>query len=429
MFFLTARTPYWMCRAASVGSLAFGLLSVFSSSLARSDWPGLLGPNRNGIADANAKLPDAIKSTPRIVWQVPAGQGYAGPAIAGNDVVLFERVGEKDRVRMVDLDTGKESWRRDLEAKYRGGVNPDSGPRCVPSILDKSVLVYSAAGDLTLLDRKSGTVQWTRSMRTKYEAGDGYFGAGSTPLVVGDRAIVNVGGKKASVVCVSLKNGDAVWTAAEGEASYASPVLFSSQSDRQSMPIAVVPTRLATLGLDIESGKELWRVPFGQRGPTVNAATPIAIAGGKLFLTASYGIGSLTLRPSSTAAEIVRKGNDISSQYATPIAMDGMIFGCDGREDGGPGTYKCIREQDETLVWEQEDMPICHTLGIGKNVLVCGIDGRLWNLKSSAVKFAPSWATSLPAGVYRAIPAFSGERLLTRSTGSSGDSWYCVEFK
>lgn len=401
---------------------------VWLAPSVRSDWPSILGPTRNGIADASCNLPDSFSGLPKQIWKVEAGQGYAGPAIAGNNVILFDRVKDIDRVRMLDARTGKEIWRRDLSAKYRDGVDPDKGPRSVPSIQAESVLVYSAAGDLTLLSRKDGAILWARSLRNEYEGDDGYFGAGSTPLVVENRVIVNAGGKSACVVCVGLSDGKTLWTASKGDASYASPILLAADaSSPETKAVVVVPARLATLGLDLETGNELWKIPFGQRGPTVNAATPIVTSEGDIFLTASYGIGSLTIRPSQSSAEIVRKAFEISSQYASPVAMGGKIFGSDGREDQGGGTYKCIREDDGNLVWMQPDMPISHTIGVGQKILISGVDGQLWCLHSSATKFAPLWKTNLPKGVFRAIPALSENRFIARTSSGNGDAWYCFQ--
>ncbi len=404
------------------------LQTVLPDVDALADWPGLLGPTRNGHADTSCALPRTMGSAPKQLWKVEAGQGYAGPAVAGKDFVLFERIGDNDRVRLLNLDTGKEVWHRDLKAGYRGGIDSDKGPRSVPTILEKSILVYSAAGDLTLLNRLDGVVIWTRRLRKEYQAEDGYFGAGSTPLVVRDQVIVNIGSKSASVVCVSLVDGKTIWTSSEAEASYASPILLESTSEAAiTAPIVVVPGKLKTLGLDLHTGKPLWELPFGQRGPTVNAATPVVTADRNLFLTSSYGIGSLLVRPGPTAAQILHKGNDLSSQYSTPVVIADKIFGSDGREDGGEGAYKCLQASDGQLLWEKPNMPICHTIGVGTKLLILGIGGEIWSLDSAATQFNPIWESSLPKGKYRALPAFSGNRLFTRTSNGAGDAWYCYQ--
>ena len=407
-----------------------GLIAAFSILQfdANADWPGLLGPTRNGQADSASTIPIAIGGAPKQIWKVEAGQGYAGPAVAGNDCVLFERDGDNDRVRLLNLATGKEIWRRELKAGYSGGIDSDKGPRSVPSVLNDSILVYSAAGDLSLLERNDGSLRWTRQLRKEYQAEDGYFGAGNTPLIVGDRAFVNIGAKSASVVCVSLSDGKTVWKSSNAEASYASPILIQpSLGSATTSPIIVVPTKLKTLGLDLGTGKQLWEFPFGQRGPTVNAATPVITANGNLFQTSSYGIGSVIVSPTENSAKIIRKGTDISSQYSTPVVLAGKIFGSDGREDGGEGAYKCLQASDGKLLWEQSKMPICHTIGAGDKLLILGIGGEVWAMNSSATKFDPLWNSNIPKGKYRSLPAYSGNRLYTRSSNGSGDAWFCFQ--
>ena len=397
---------------------------------AYADWPGLLGPTRNGIADPSSKLPTKLSGIPKQVWKVDAGQGYAGPAIAGNDFVLFERVGENDRVRLLNGATGKEIWRRDLKAGYRGGVDSDKGPRSVPTVLEESILAYSAAGDLTLLNRKDGSVKWTRALRKEYQAEDGYFGAGSTPLVVENQAIINLGGRSAGSVCVSLVDGKTIWISAFTESSYASPILLPAASGTSvTSPIVVIPYKQKTIGVDLKTGKSLWEFPFGKRGTTVNAASPVVTADGNLFLTSSYEIGSLLVRPTQNSVQTVNAGTEISSQYSTPVVLAGRIFGSDGREDFNDGAYKCLQASDGKLLWAQSQMPICHSIGVGNAVLLVGIGGEIWALDSVAKRFEPLWKTELPAGKYRALPAFSGNRLYTRTSNGTGDAWYCYEFE
>ena len=405
------------------------LIVLIGSGLdANADWPGLLGPTRNGIAAPGNELPKAIDAQPKQIWAVEAGQGYAGPAVAGNDFVLFERIGDNDRVRLLNLETGEEVWRRELKAGYRGGIDSDKGPRSVPTILDDSILVYSAAGELTLLDRKSGSVKWTRPLRKEYQAEDGYFGAGSTPLVVDNQVITNIGGKSAGAVSVSLEDGKTIWTSPAAEASYASPILLNPKVNLSiTSPIVLIPSKQKTLGVDLAKGSLVWEFPFGQRGPTVNAATPVMTASGDVFLTSSYGIGSLLVRPGQTDVLVVSKGTEISSQYSSPIVIDEKIFGSDGREDGGEGAYKCLQASDGKLLWEQQDMPICHSIGVGKSVLIVGIDGQIWAIDSSAGTFRAIWKTELPRGKYRALPAFSRNRLYTRTSNGAGDKWFCFQ--
>ncbi len=409
-----------------VGCVNLVLCSLFANEIQADDWPGLLGPFRSGHSASEQRLSlegRTSELTPK--WRIAAGQGYAGMAVADGKVVLYDRDGNQDRVRYVDLATGKVVWERLLPAKYSGGIDADKGPRCVPTITDRFIVIYSAACDLSLLSKSDGAVLWTRNLQSETGADLGYFGAGSTPLVLRDRIVANVGGKRAGVICVSLADGKDLWTATNYDASYASPIELRMELAESTPPqsILLVPTRLKTIGLDPNTGRVLWETPFGQRGPTVNAATPIACKPGEVFLTASYGIGNVTLSTSTTKVEVVHQGDQLNSQYATPVFLGGWIYGSDGREDMGGATYKCLNASTGKVTWEQSDMPICHTIAIGTSqLLLLGIDGRLWLLEANAEKFDEIWQSNLAPGKYRALPALAEQHLFVRSNNGN-DAW------
>lgn len=419
------------CLALSV------TVSSVAGSVAQAEWPGLLGPKRDGYASDETQLRvSGSKSGPKLRWEIDAGQGYAGAAISGGKAALFQRDGNQDVLRYVSLEDGKVQWRREFAATYRQGVDSDTGPRCVPVMTEDCIVVYSAGGLLACVERKDGTVRWSRELRKEFGAEDGYFGAGSTPLIVEGSVIINVGGrKKGGVVSVSILDGKTQWSATDADASYASPILWSGKGTQSDT--LVVPTRLTTYGLEPKTGKVLWQLPFGQRGPTVNAATPVVTDEGNVFLTSSYGIGFLLVGPKAGAkvaseVEVIAKGDSISSQYATPIAVSNMLFGTDGREDGGWPSFRCVDAKTGETIWSEAGMPICHVIGVkgaqnSTDLLLVGINGKVWTLPATKQGFAPTWNAQLPEGKYRALPALSKNLLVVRSSGGSNSKWYCFE--
>lgn len=419
------------CLALSV------TVSSVAGSVAQAEWPGLLGPKRDGYASDETQLRvSGSKSGPKLRWEIDAGQGYAGAAISGGKAALFQRDGNQDVLRYVSLEDGKVQWKREFAATYRQGVDSDTGPRCVPVMTEDCIVVYSAGGLLACVERKDGTVRWSRELRKEFGAEDGYFGAGSTPLIVEGSVIINVGGrKKGGVVSVSILDGKTQWSATDADASYASPILWSGKGTQSDT--LVVPTRLTTYGLEPKTGKVLWQLPFGQRGPTVNAATPVVTDEGNVFLTSSYGIGFLLVGPKAGAkvaseVEVIAKGDSISSQYATPIAVSNMLFGTDGREDGGWPSFRCVDAKTGETIWSEAGMPICHVIGVkgaqnSTDLLLVGINGKVWTLPATKQGFAPTWNAQLPEGKYRALPALSKNLLVVRSSGGSNSKWYCFE--
>lgn len=439
----------------------FGL-GIGLASVAQADWPEVLGPKRNGHTTLSVPFADHAETPPKVRWELSAGQGFAGAAIESGQVALFDRDGSEDVLRLVSLDDGSPIWSVRFPATYGRGVNPDNGPRCVPQLTKDLVLAYSAAGVLHCINRADGTKRWSRALRREFGAEDGYFGAGSAPLIVGNSVIVCVGGRKgAGIVAINLADGKNLWQSTDSDASYASPILIDS-TVRPGLKTVVAPTRLVTYGLDPRTGEVRWQFPFGQRGPTVVAATPIEIGQGRLFLTASYGIGQLIVKPDPQSVRILEKGDAISSQFATPVAIGKWIFGSDGRSDGGGEianvslgdgetvkvslgcSYRCLNGEDGREIWSQAGMPVCHTIALdpdesnpGLNaiapmsgrphLLLVGENGRLWYLPASSDRFEPFWETTLPSNMYRALPALSKNLLVVRTSGGSNFKWYCLE--
>ncbi|MDP7305379.1 MAG: PQQ-binding-like beta-propeller repeat protein, partial [Pirellulaceae bacterium] len=144
------------------------------------DWPQILGPNRNGAAVDEKPLEVWPAPGPKVNWSFPVGSGYAGPVVIGERAIIFHRVGDLERVESIDIATGKSVWKADYPATYKGGLNPDTGPRCVPLVSDERIFVFGAAGNLYALSLANGKKVWSRDTGADYPGPTSYFGAGSS---------------------------------------------------------------------------------------------------------------------------------------------------------------------------------------------------------------------------------------------------------
>ncbi|MGB8854005.1 MAG: PQQ-binding-like beta-propeller repeat protein [Pirellulales bacterium] len=378
------------------------------------DWPQILGPERTGIAAADERLADRWPdSGPREVWRRDVGAGYAGVAVAAGRVILFHRLADREVVEAIDAATGKTFWKADHPTSFMPQVGGGDGPLCVPVIQGNRVIVFGAQGVLACLDAGTGQRLWLRETHREFGAQEGYFGAGSTPLVVGDHVIVNVGGAKqeAGVVAFSLLTGATVWQATAEPASYAAPVRVAAGGESH----VLIVTRYACLLLDPATGDVRWRFPFGQRGPTVNAATPVVPAAGRLFVTAAYGIGCVCADFDRTAATPKWEGpGPLATQYCTPIVDDGHLYGIDGRDDVPPADLVCIEADGGREVWRERGFGYGTLLAAGGQLLAVKTDGELMLLRATPAG-VDVLARSRPLpGTLRALPALAAGRLYLR---------------
>src|SRR5512146_3332421 len=81
------------------------VLVALSGILASAQqWPGYCGPNRDGTSPETGILRTWPKEGPKVLWTVPVGKGYSGPAIAGGKVYMLDRDDSgNDKLRCLDF--------------------------------------------------------------------------------------------------------------------------------------------------------------------------------------------------------------------------------------------------------------------------------------------------------------------------------------
>jgi outer membrane protein assembly factor BamB len=394
------------------------LAATAASGAWAGEWPQILGPDRNGIASDGEVLAEEWPADgPSTLWQRDVGRGYAGVAVADKRTVLFHRVEGNEVTEALDAGTGKTLWTDEYPTKFKPEVGGGDGPLCVPVIQGGRVFTFGAEGMLTCLDAATGKRLWQRNTHADFRAQAGYFGAGSSPIVVGKLVIVNVGGAKneAGIVAFSVATGETVWTKTGERASYSSPVLVSVAD----APHLLVITRYRVILLDPVTGAIRWQFAFGARGPTVNAANPLALTDkhGKphLLVTASYGIGSLYGALDKTSMTKVWAGTEsLATQYCTPIARGGFLFAIDGRDDGPPGDFKCITQATGEVLWKEPNFGYGSLIFADGKILATKVDGELVLIQPDMAGLQVLARARPFTGTVRALPALAAGKLYVR---------------
>ena len=376
------------------------------------DWPQILGPHRNGIASEETLADAWPKPGPRTVWDVPVGKGFAGVVVSGKRVILFHRMGDEDTFSSFDADTGEALWSTGFATDFEPAIVDDDGPRAVPTIDQDRIYGLAAAGGLFCVDLQQGNLRWQRQIQKEFRAPAGYFGSGTSPLVEGNLVIVNVGGDKdrAGIVAFHRDTGETVWKASNELASYSSPVAATLDGKR----ILLCLTRFHLVSIDPATGKEMARLPFGQRGPTVNAAIPV-IVDHRVLLTASYGIGSELHQISPAEFKPIWKDDLLSSQYTTPIVYGGKIFGIDGRQDGGPIALKCFDTESRQIHWTKSGLAYATLIAADEKLIVVQTAGVVRLVTMIESGYHELAMAKVMSGTTRALPALAHGRLYIRN--------------
>ena len=169
-----------------------------------------------------------------MLWKKDVGTGWAGPVVAGGgsssstasddeEVLAVPRPG--DRQGEVDAQ---------YPTKYRDDFGFDNGPRATPTVADGTVFTLGANGDLHAIELASGKKLWHRNICDEYKADKGFFGVACSPLVIGKKVLVNVGGKGAGVVAFDAadRQGTVEIDRRRGELLVARPPPKSTASSR-----------------------------------------------------------------------------------------------------------------------------------------------------------------------------------------------------
>jgi outer membrane protein assembly factor BamB len=344
----------------------FAACLLFAAPLHADDWPQFLGPQRNGVSKETGLRAAWSKDGPPKLWSKVVGEGFSGPVVAGDRLILFHRIDNEEVVECLHAETGKAIWKQGYATSYEDQLGKGNGPRSTPVIQEGMVVTLGAAGMLTCFELATGKKQWTHDLAKEYRVAPSYFGVGTSPLIDKDRVLVNVGGKAGGIVAFALDGGKELWKATQHEASYSSPVLTTIDGAKR----ALFFTREGPVLLDPADGsvkfQQKWRARYAA---SVNAATPLII-GDLAFLSASYETGALLLKLRADGADEVWRAEEgvMSNHYNTCVYHDGHLYGIDGRQEAGPN-LRCVDLKTKKVLWEKERFG-CGTMVLAEAKLI-----------------------------------------------------------
>ena len=285
---------------ARTGLIAlFVTLSVVFAFAA--DWPGYLGPRRDGSSDEMGLLRAWPADGPKVLWMVPLGIGYGGPAVSGGKVYLLdrdERVG--DTLRCLDLAPGQELWSFAYDAP---GTFDHRGSRTTPTVDGNRVYTFGPVGDLYSIDTTTRAPVWHTNVWKDFGGGQlPMWGLTQNPLIYRDLVIVAPQTPQASVVAFDKLTGELRWQspALSGNPGYVSPsVVIVGGNDHLVMITASEgfgrnASGGTVAGLDPQSGRVLWTYDNWQCGIPVPHA--VDAGEGRVLITGGYRAGAAMIQ-------------------------------------------------------------------------------------------------------------------------------------
>lgn len=350
--------------AAPFDRLKFhGAPAPLASAARTSDWHRFLGPTDDATSPETHLLHQWPAQGPAKVWEVTKGDGYTSPAIQGDRLVLFHAEGGKEVLECLHPETGQRYWTQGYPMEYRDRYGFANGPRSSPVIAGERVLTHGVTSILTCTDLKTGQILWQRDLRAEFHVPQDFFGQGSSPLVLGNKVIINVGGKGRpvpdddsearytaladpglSVGAFDLETGKLLWGVKDAwGASYASPVPATIHGK----PVVLVyaggegnPATGGLLTINPEDGsvydRHSWRA---EEYIQATGASPVAIPGqNRVFISTAYPknrpLGGVMLEfDEQLKSKELWNSKKFAVHWMNPVYKNGCLYGIHGETE------------------------------------------------------------------------------------------------
>ncbi len=311
-------------KSKSVVLAAVVLLFAFAApafAQGEASWPQWRGPNRDGVSKETGLLKQWPAEGPPLVWKASgAGRGYSSFSIANGRLYTMGLRGDREFVIAFDLANGKEVWATPHGTAFRN--DRGDGPRGTPTIDGDRLYALGGNGDLSCMDAKTGKIVWTKNVLREFGGSNIQWGISESPLVLGNKVLVNAGGRNASIVALNKENGTVIWKSQSDEAGYSSAIPLQVNGGTQ----VVFFTAQRALGLDVNDGKLLWQYGRAANG-TANVATPIA-RGNRVFISSGYGTGGgvVEIKADNKAQELYFT-RDMRNHHSSSVLVGDYLYG------------------------------------------------------------------------------------------------------
>jgi outer membrane protein assembly factor BamB len=347
--------------------LAVALTLAQAPAGAPPEWSQWRGPNRDGTSPETGLLKQWPAGGPPRVWQTTgAGIGYSSFSTSGGRLYTIGARDDTEYVIAFDRETGRKLWETPNGRRFRN--EQGDGPRSTPTTEGDFVYAFGGSGELASLDAATGRKVWSVNVVQKFGGQTPYWGYSESPLIVGDRIVLNAGGRRASIVAVDKVSGNALWQQPGDDAGYSSPMLLRTGSLQQ----VVFFTAERGLAVDPRDGRLLWSYDKANNN-TANIATPI-VRGNRVFFSSDYGTGAALVDVKTSgnlaSASEVYFTRDMRNHHASSVLIGSHLYGFSS------SILTALAFEDGTVAWRNRS--------VGKGSLIYA-DERLYLYSENGV--------------------------------------------
>ena len=366
------------------------------TALDNPQWPSYRGAEGNSRARGVKLASDWSSNPPKLIWKTVIGPAWSSFVVAGDWLFTQEQRLEMEAVVCYDAKTGKEVWAQQIESRFDDPLG-GPGPRATPTLGGGKLFAMGGQGWLLCLNPLDGKLLWKKDMREVAERDPPMWGFSSSPLVVGNVVVVQVGGAgDKGLVAFNVESGEVVWSVECGDDGYSSPQICKILGG----DLIVAISKLGMLLLDPATGNV--RLDYDWKIDGYRSLQPQMVDDKTILLPSGMGFGTrliefekvgenLSTKDLWTSRKLKPDFNDFVVYQGHIYGFDALIFTCIDLATGeakwkggryGKGQVLLAEDSGLLLIASEEGElvlvkadPTKHT-ELGK---IQAIKGRTWN--------------------------------------------------
>ena len=371
-----------------------------------NDYPQFYGPRRNAVLAGPKLARDWSSERPTELWRHPVGEGWSSFAIVGDAAFTQELRGDQEVVVRYDRDTGEQIWVHSDEAPFNTTVG-GSGPRATPTFVDGRIYTLGATGILNCLDAASGELAWTTNVLQDHDANQPEWGMASSPLVIDDLVIVQLGRRGRLLAAYDRSSGEPAWRSDADSGSYNTPALLDLGGRAQLVSV----NGASVTGHDPATGALLWSEPW--EVPAERVAPALRLSDELILVSAGYGAGSRLLRVTggdgAWRVEEIWESRRLKSKFAPMVVHEGVIYGLDD------GVLVAIDPQTGERLWKRGRYGHGQLVLVDDLLLIQAENGEVVLVEANPEEHRELASFAALDGKTWNPPALSGDLLLVRN--------------
>ncbi|MCA9064115.1 MAG: PQQ-binding-like beta-propeller repeat protein [Planctomycetaceae bacterium] len=312
------------------------------SQLNAADWTRFRGPNGTGVSTDAAPLP-AEFGPETLKWRTELpGSGVSCPIVVGDKVFVTCYSGYgldrrdpgnindlKRHLVCIERSSGKILWTKTY-ASEAGNEDPFSGPGVpehgyashTPTSDGQNVYVFFGKGGVYAFDL-DGNEKWHTTVGT--ESDDRRWGSSSSPILSGDVLVITAGAESRAMVGLDRNTGKELWRAEADSFGnvWGTPAIAKREDGEEDI---VIGAPYEIWGVNPATGKLRW---YCEAMESDQFNSSVVIDDAHIYAIEGRGGGSIAIRTGGkgdvSRSHVTWTGRD-SARFGSPLIYEGRLY-------------------------------------------------------------------------------------------------------